>query len=58
MNYIHKTRYKGLQYRRSPRLGWSFVDQSTGQHIGPWYQSEVELLADMQTFADARGFTV
>lgn len=56
MNFLKKTRFKGLLYRRSPRCGWSFIDGETHAQIGAWYASERELLADLESFATGRGF--
>lgn len=50
------TRYNQLSYRREAPGQWSIYDNETGGSIGPKYRTETELLADLNLFAETRGY--
>lgn len=55
------TRYKGLGYIQVDATTWQFVDTLEPGHdaqIGAHYRSKAELLADVERFAQERGFEV
>lgn len=52
------TRYNGLGYIRVDSSTWQFVDtlEDNDAQIGAHYRSKAELLADVERFAQERGF--
>jgi len=51
------TRFSMLGYKREANKQWSFYDLATNASIGPKYISERELLADVNRFAEERGYS-
>lgn len=50
------TRFAGLQFAKITDGLWMFIDADGGAQIGPQYARKEELLADLQRFAEERGF--
>ena len=46
-----KTRFPELNYACFGRGHWQFIDASTDSQVGPFYHSQVELLADLERYA-------
>jgi len=59
MTTHYKSRFPALWYACIAPGQWSIFDNSDGQmaQVGPIYGSRIELLADLQRFADERGFS-
>ena len=55
---VSKTRFAGLGYSMQSRGLWRFIDLDTGATIGSQYPTKADLLADVSTFAQERGFTI
>jgi len=55
---VNRTRFPGLGFAQHARSLWRFIDLETGCAIGAQYRRKDELLADLSTFAEERGFTV
>lgn len=51
---VYMTRYPELSFDRFDHI-WRFIDESTGNRIGPSYRSKAELLADLPRFAEQFG---
>ena len=45
------TRFPELQFRKDAPNVWRIIDAETGNPIGQWYRSKIELLADLERFA-------
>jgi hypothetical protein len=53
---MKKTRFANLGYKREAPGQWSFYDITTGGSIGSKYSTQIELLADVERFANIRGY--
>lgn len=42
------TRFPELQFRKDAPNVWRIIDAETGNAIGQWYRSRIELLADLE----------
>ena len=54
---INRTRFSGLGFAQIARGLWMFIDIDTDAQIGPQYARKDELLAEVRTFAEERGFS-
>lgn len=54
---IRKTRYAALGFRSDGPALWRFVCIETGSSVGPQYASKAELLADLERYATANGWS-
>lgn len=48
---IRPTRYPELSYTQVDRSCWRFIDNSTGNPVGPQYRTMRELLTDLDRYA-------
>lgn len=55
---IKNTRFTQLAYTCEAPKQWSIIDKETSAAIGSKYTSEIELLADIERFANERGYNV
>lgn len=51
------TRFSMLGYKKEAPGQWSFYDLATNASIGTKYTTQLELLADINRFAEERGYT-
>lgn len=52
---IHSTRYAELGYVHDGPSLWRIVDLTTGSRVGLHYRTRLELLADLERYAESFG---